>query len=108
MGNLCRKISVPQGEHNGATASLEWYHLLLDHHSLFPHYYTKGKLAANEEIPSSQKMLESKGLSSCLIALECRQETLFLAFDHFKLVSCLHGEKARSVAKEESREEMNV
>ena len=53
-------------------------------------------------------LLESKGLSSCLIALECQQETLFLAFDQFKLVSCLHGEKARSVAKEESREEMNV
>ena len=49
-------------------------------------------------------LLESKGLSSCLIALECQQKTLFPPFDHFKLVSCLHGEKARSVANQESWE----
>ena len=34
-GNLCRKISVSPGEHNGTTASLKWYHLLLHGYS-FP------------------------------------------------------------------------
>ena len=71
------KYQFPQREHNGTTARLKWYHLLLLHYC-FPIKYTKGKLARKKNFPSQKKLdlLESKGLSSCLIALECQQKTL--------------------------------
>ena len=49
------KYQFPQREHNGTTARLKWYHLLLLHYC-FPIKYTKGKLARKKNFPSQKKV----------------------------------------------------